>query len=87
MGIILSLSYLYLFSMLLSISLLRSFLLQIVLGLLTEGALRGIVVKAVAICLAINSYQSLYALLLRWRNYLPLFLNFQAFCSVQISFD
>ena len=58
MGIILCLIYLNLFSMLLNIPLRRSFFFLIVLGLLTEGALRDIVVKAVTISKAIDSYQS-----------------------------
>ena len=87
MGIILCLSYRNLFSMLLNIPLRRSFLFLIVLGLLTEGALRGIKVEAVTNGKAFNSYQTVYAILLIRKGYLPLFFNLQIFCSVQISFD
>ena len=87
MGIILCLSYLNLFSMLLNIPLLRSFLFQIVLGLLTEGALRGIKVKAVTTGKAFDCYWTVYFVLLRKKGYLPLLFNLQIFCSVQISFD
>ena len=73
--------------MLFNIPLWRSFLFLIVLGLLTEGALRGIKVKAVTIGKAFDLYRTICALLLRNKGYLPLLFNFQIFCSVQISFD